>query len=58
LLDCVNKGGLVNWADLAVDCGYFDQSHLIRDSRVFAGLTPIEYLNSRHANGLPSIAKT
>jgi methylphosphotriester-DNA--protein-cysteine methyltransferase len=29
-----------NWAALAVDSGYFDQSHLIRDFREFSGLSP------------------
>jgi methylphosphotriester-DNA--protein-cysteine methyltransferase len=28
------------WATLAVDAGYFDQSHLIRDFREFSGLSP------------------
>ncbi|MEV0806770.1 helix-turn-helix domain-containing protein [Micromonospora sp. NPDC050200] len=28
------------WAELAVRCGYYDQSHLIRDFRAFAGATP------------------
>lgn len=37
----------VNWARLAADCGYFDQSHLIRDFVAFSGLTPADYLRWR-----------
>ena len=43
LLDRIEKGMPVNWAELAVDCGYFDQAHLIHDFRAFAGITPLEY---------------
>jgi len=43
LPDRIGKGMPVNWAELAVDCGYFDQAHLIRDFRAFAGITPLEY---------------
>jgi AraC-like DNA-binding protein len=32
------------WAQLAADCGYYDQSHLIRDVRAFAGCAPGELL--------------
>jgi AraC-like DNA-binding protein len=28
---------------IAYDCGYFDQSHFIRDFKHFAGLTPSSY---------------
>ncbi|HEY0818112.1 MAG TPA: DUF6597 domain-containing transcriptional factor [Rhizobacter sp.] len=37
------------WAPLALDCGYADQSHLIRDFAEFAGMTPSDYERSRSA---------
>jgi AraC-like DNA-binding protein len=36
-----------DWAAVAVACGFFDQSHLIRDFGEFAGLSPVAYLNQR-----------
>jgi AraC-like DNA-binding protein len=38
-----NRGPAVDWTRVALDCGYFDQSHFIHDFRSFAGLTPTEY---------------
>jgi AraC-like DNA-binding protein len=34
-----------NWATLALDLGYFDQSHMIREFLEFCGLSPTDYLN-------------
>ena len=40
----VRPGATLDWAELAVEQGYFDQSHLIRDFVAFSGCTPTEYV--------------
>ncbi|MGO1070028.1 helix-turn-helix domain-containing protein [Lysobacter sp. CA199] len=37
------------WAQLALEAGYFDQSHLIREFRQFSGVSPREYLAAEAA---------
>jgi AraC-like DNA-binding protein len=37
------RGASVEWPDVAADCGYYDQSHLIRDFRAMTGVTPTQY---------------
>jgi AraC-like DNA-binding protein len=40
---------VVDWRQLALEQGYFDQSHLIRDFVAFSGLSPADYLRRLHA---------
>ena len=51
----VHRAPGVGWADLALECGYYDQAHLIRDFRAFSGLSPSAYLVRRgeHLNHVP-----
>lgn len=35
-----------NWADVALSCGYYDQSHLINEFKYFTGSSPAAYLDS------------
>ena len=48
-----------DFAGLAVDCGYYDQAHLNREFREFAGRTPAAYAAGRFfqsQDGLPAVA--
>lgn len=44
VFDKLNGQTLPEWASLATDAGYFDQSHMNRDFRRFLGLSPTAYV--------------
>ncbi len=50
------EGGGRSWAELAVELGYFDQPHFIRDFTRAVGMPPTEYLAAcaRHAAPIPA----
>ena len=39
----LHSGSEVPWSELALACGYYDQSHFANDFRAFSGLTPTDY---------------
>jgi len=43
LIEKFNSGAKLDWAELALDLGYFDQAHLINDFRSMVGFSPLEY---------------
>jgi AraC-like DNA-binding protein len=49
----VRPGTSPNWARIAVECGYFDQAHLIHDFRAFTGYSPVEFLRHQSERVLP-----
>jgi len=54
-LDRMEGRKRVEWANVALDCGYFDQAHFIHDFRAFSGINPSSYLAHRtpHRNHVP-----
>jgi AraC-like DNA-binding protein len=46
-LETVRQTAAPDWGRVAVDCGYYDQSHLIHDFRSFSNLSPTEYVRQR-----------
>jgi AraC-like DNA-binding protein len=39
--------GRVEWVDVALACGYYDQAHFINDFQAFSGLNPTAYVTHR-----------
>ena len=54
-VQAIRSGKPVEWAQVALDAGYFDQPHFIHDFREFSGMTPTAYAatDPRHANHVP-----
>ena len=53
LLDAAHRvaeGATVSWADLALDLGYADQAHFIRDFKKLVGRSPADYARSLPAS--------
>jgi AraC-like DNA-binding protein len=48
ILACVQQNIAPDWSRLAVECGYYDQSHLIRDFVAFSGFSPADYLRQQN----------
>ena len=48
-LRALHDGVDVRWSELALDCGYYDQSHFANDFREFSGLNPTTYCAGRGA---------
>lgn len=48
-LERLAQGSAVDWAELALELGYFDQAHFIRDFKALVGCAPAEYARQDRA---------
>jgi AraC-like DNA-binding protein len=53
--DGVPDGTPIEWAWVAIDAGYCDQPHLIRDCRAISGLSPTELARERRGELDPDV---
>jgi AraC-like DNA-binding protein len=51
----VHRASSIDWADVALSCGYYDQAHFIHDFQDFSGFTPTVYAAraTEHLNHVP-----
>lgn len=47
----ISTAGEPHWSGIALDCGYFDQSHFNREFRRFSGYTPTEFRRQALGDG-------
>jgi len=54
-LQQMHQGADIPWAELALTCGYYDQSHFANDFRAFSGLSASDYSTTNRiwANHIP-----
>ena len=46
LLQKIRDKDVVTWTEVAQDCGFFDQSHFIKEFRHFSGMNPEEFIRN------------
>jgi AraC-like DNA-binding protein len=55
VIQLAEKQQRIEWTQLAYECGYYDQSHFIKEFQAFSGINPSSYLVQRgeYINYLP-----
>ena len=51
IFELVKKNPQLDWQDIILLCGYYDQAHLIRDFRRFANISPKHFYDKKYEIG-------
>lgn len=43
----IEKNQIIQWSQIALESGYYDQAHFIHDFKLFSGFTPNEYIKRK-----------
>ena len=52
VIEILQNETVINWSQIAYECHYYDQAHLINEFKKFSSLSPNEYLENENAVGL------
>jgi AraC-like DNA-binding protein len=47
VVNLIEQQDQIEWSAIAVDCGYYDQAHFIKEFQAFSGLNPSAYVKQR-----------
>ncbi len=56
VIEMINAKKVPGWPQIALDCGYYDQAHLINEFKKFSGISPQMYLDNENAKGTNVLA--
>jgi AraC-like DNA-binding protein len=55
VVNLIEQQNQIEWSAIALECGYYDQAHFIKEFHTFSGLNPSTYLTQRgdYVNFIP-----
>jgi AraC-like DNA-binding protein len=55
VVNLIEKQNEIEWSAIALECGYYDQAHFIKEFHTFSGVNPSSYLKQRgdYVNFIP-----
>lgn len=52
VIELIHNKDVINWSEIAYQCHYYDQAHLINDFKSFSGISPKKYHDNEKTDGL------